>query len=342
MSVNIQQADKTLKKVADTTVVNKSTVTSALGYTPVTPTELNSTETELTNSIGNVSNNLTTATNNLQSQIDALEGSTFDGDYNKLTNAPILNEADGSATFADEAGNIIAKIDNNGLATTNLTLNGDIELADEKLEIIDEQGNIVLRIDENGVETKNVNELKTQVNNISTQTEVNKSNIENIQKDLEIFNFGDEGGLTIADEQGNIIAKFDVAEDGSQTGLITTDVTFEYEEDKAKTLTALNTEVAINTGDIGGLKTITDNHTTAIASKVDKVVGVEDNLVSFGKNNTIKDSGKTIIDIMTAEGANVPTEKAVADYIATSENTAAGIYATKEELSGAVDNINTE
>jgi hypothetical protein len=37
MSVNIQQADKTLKKVADTTVVNKSTVTTALGYTPVTP-----------------------------------------------------------------------------------------------------------------------------------------------------------------------------------------------------------------------------------------------------------------------------------------------------------------
>lgn len=35
MSVNIQQADKTLKKVADTTVVNKSTVIGALEYTPV-------------------------------------------------------------------------------------------------------------------------------------------------------------------------------------------------------------------------------------------------------------------------------------------------------------------
>ena len=34
MSVNIQQADKTLKKVADTTVVNKTTIEEALEYTP--------------------------------------------------------------------------------------------------------------------------------------------------------------------------------------------------------------------------------------------------------------------------------------------------------------------
>ena len=282
MSVNIQQADKTLKKVADTTVVNKSTVTTALGYTPVTPEQLSTTKTELTNSINTTKTELNSSIStlrtdfenvddNLKQQIYALEGSSFDGDYNKLKNTPILNDADGTATFADETGNIIARIDNNGFETTNLNLHGDIELADEKLEIIDETGNIVLRIDNNGIETKTTNELKKQLSDIDAQADNNTSNIEQIQKDLEVFDFGDEGGLTVTDEQGNIIAKFDVETDAegnvTQTGLITTDVTFEYEEDKTKTLTALNAEVAANAAAIQkNIDDIGDN-ADAIATK---------------------------------------------------------------------------
>ena len=363
MSVNIQQADKTLKKVADTTVVNKSTVIGALKYTPASTDQLNTAKTELTNSIntaktdltnsiGEVSSNLSTTATNLQQQIDALEGSSFDGDYNKLTNAPILNDEDGTATFADEAGNIIARIDNSGLETTNLNLHGDIELADQKLEIIDETGNIVLRIDDNGVETKATNELKTQVANINTElptkapinsptftgtpkapspidnssqrvatTDYVENAVAGLQENIgDVFDFNDDGALTLADPEGRKIAEFDGA------GLRVTNVTIGGESKPIDVTVKLS------------------NIDTALNSKMDKVsTAIENNLASFTSGGQVKDTGVVITQAIANNVTSIPTGKAVTDYVADYDiNTIQKTYATKEALNTTVKDIDTK
>lgn len=62
--------------------------------------------------------------------------SNFSGDYNELTNAPnITEDSSGSVVYSDEQGNIIVKVDANGLETTTVTaqsvvVNGvDVETA---------------------------------------------------------------------------------------------------------------------------------------------------------------------------------------------------------------------
>ncbi len=53
----------------------------------------------------------------VRDQITRLEASAFSGDYNDLENAPIINDTTGSAVFADEQGNQIAKIDAEGVTS---------------------------------------------------------------------------------------------------------------------------------------------------------------------------------------------------------------------------------
>lgn len=53
----------------------------------------------------------------VKDQIIRLEASAFSGDYNDLENAPIINDTTGSAVFADDQGNQIAKIDAEGVTS---------------------------------------------------------------------------------------------------------------------------------------------------------------------------------------------------------------------------------
>ena len=53
----------------------------------------------------------------VRDQITRLEASAFSGDYNDLENAPIINDTAGSAVFADDQGNQIAKIDAEGVTS---------------------------------------------------------------------------------------------------------------------------------------------------------------------------------------------------------------------------------
>ena len=56
----------------------------------------------------------------------------FSGDYNDLTNAPNISEDEsGDMVVTDESGNIIFKVDEDGIHTTNLSLNGEV-VATEK------------------------------------------------------------------------------------------------------------------------------------------------------------------------------------------------------------------
>jgi hypothetical protein len=51
---------------------------------------------------------------------------TFSGDYNDLTNAPdIAEDNSGNMVITDESGNIIFKVDTNGIHTTAVSLDGE-------------------------------------------------------------------------------------------------------------------------------------------------------------------------------------------------------------------------
>ena len=106
--------------------------------------------------------------------------SAFDGDYNSLNNRPeILEEGSDSFYIVDTQGNIIFKVDSNGIHSVNLTLNdktinqiiqentpsGDyndlenrpeiIEDESDELSIVDSQGNIVAKITNEGIQAVN-------------------------------------------------------------------------------------------------------------------------------------------------------------------------------------------
>lgn len=92
----------------------------------------------------------------------------FSGDYNDLKNAPNISEDNsGEINVTDEAGNIILKVDSEGLHSTNLDLSSDsLSVNGDKFQISDKDGNIALRVDETGTNAfnlfKNGEEVATQ------------------------------------------------------------------------------------------------------------------------------------------------------------------------------------
>lgn len=106
----------------------------------------------------------------------------FSGDYNDLTNAPNISEdGSGDMVIADESGNIIFKVDEEGVHTTDVEVDGTslaakIPIWDAKSDfsgnyndlvgapdiaedgagnmiVTDESGNIIAQVDENGFKT---------------------------------------------------------------------------------------------------------------------------------------------------------------------------------------------
>lgn len=116
--------------------------------------------------------------------------SAFDGDYNSLNNKPeIIDDGSDSFYIADTKGNIIFRVDSNGIHSVNLTLNGKtinqviqestpsgdyndlenkpeiIEDGSAELSIVDSQGNIVAKITSEGIQAVDflVGEAKDKV-----------------------------------------------------------------------------------------------------------------------------------------------------------------------------------
>ena len=78
--------------------------------------------------------------------------------------------------------------------------------------------------------------------------------------------------------------------------------------------------IVANHNDIGAANT---NITTLSTGKVDKVTGTANDIVTFGHNGAIVDSGKAFETTITADSNNkVPTSKAVMDAINTAIGTA--------------------
>lgn len=116
----------------------------------------------------------------VQDQITRLEASAFSGDYNDLENAPIINDTTGSAIFADEKGNQIAKIDSFGITTTNVAIKeGDVAtLIGEKADqtSLDATNNTITATNATvSTHTTEIGNLKTEVANDKTALETFKT-----------------------------------------------------------------------------------------------------------------------------------------------------------------------
>jgi len=82
-------------------------------------------------------------TTHVKAQSVILDGQTFTGDYEELTNKPnVLDDGSGSFIVADSSGNVVLEVDENGLNTTALSVNGvNIQSAfDSKVDKVDGKG----------------------------------------------------------------------------------------------------------------------------------------------------------------------------------------------------------
>lgn len=140
MSINILLNGKLIR--LDNDSLSADAIVNALGYTPADKSQL------------------------------------FSGSFNDLKDNPIFDNGDGALSFADSNGNLIAKIDKDGITTTGIntktvTLNGeDLEekinkikgailnsiLDDESdsFSLVDPDGNIIFRVDKEGTATTEI------------------------------------------------------------------------------------------------------------------------------------------------------------------------------------------
>lgn len=174
--------------------------------------------------------------------------SDFSGVYDDLINAPsISNDNSGTLNIADESGNVILKVDANGLETTSVTaqdvtidginvktkfeeLKGDINGVSSTLDSHASDTNIHIDSTEREKWNKDIENLEAhkndEIKHITSEersTWNNKSDFSGNYNDLiDAPNITDDdtGVLNIADESGNVILKVD--KDGLETTAVTT------------------------------------------------------------------------------------------------------------------------
>lgn len=230
----------------------------------------------------------------------------FSGDYNDLTNAPNITEDDsGQMAITDESGNIIFKVDADGIHTTALSLNGKsaatedyVNEAIEKIPTPDVSGQIETHNTSGAAHAdirRSVSDLSglvgttavsKQISDAISEIDFPETDLTNYYTKLETDTLIEElseaivsesDDLKIADEDGNIILSVDA--DGTHTTSLTLngenvlDIMDAKVADLVKSapeaLDTLN-ELASALGDDPNFATTI---ATEIGKKVDKVTG---------------------------------------------------------------------
>lgn len=129
MSINIQ-LEGGLKKLSGQQM-SKDKIVDQLGYTPADKSEVKA---DIAAVAYDISELKTTLENYIKDHPD------------------IVEDGSGEVIFTDEAGNIIAKFDADGLHTTNIEADSFIS-GDDSLIINDPDGNKIFQVDKDGVKT---------------------------------------------------------------------------------------------------------------------------------------------------------------------------------------------
>ena len=170
MSINIQTSNGLQKIISDN--LTKSKVINALGYTPAN------------------ANTLEVYVSQINSEL--AKKSEFSGSYYDLINAPdIIEDNSGSVHYADENGNVIATIDEQGVSS--------IEFYADGTPIKNTLNN---HINDN---KKHVSQSEKEYWNSKSDFDGDYNNLTNAPQITE----DESGNIVYVDEQNNIIAKID-------------------------------------------------------------------------------------------------------------------------------------
>lgn len=176
MSVNIQTANG-LKRISGDNLTSTKVI-SALGYTPAKEEDLKNYATTVSlNEYLKISDAASTyaprtALSNFLTIVDA-----------EKTYLP--KEADGdSFSIADPDGNVILKVDANGLSTTKVSTK-EIENDDDNLIIKDSNDNIVFKVDQNGVNAASYLIKGVNLYSIFTDENYVDQKVEELQAEVE-------------------------------------------------------------------------------------------------------------------------------------------------------------
>lgn len=221
----------------------------------------------------------------VEDQITRLEASAFSGDYNDLENAPIINDTTGSAVFADEQGNQIAKIDAEGITSVEF-IAGTHKLTNKA-----EKDALLADFTEDSEHQTVTSAEKTYWSN--------KSEFSGKFGDLtDSPIIDDNSGELIYTDGTNTIVKIDAS------GITTTNVAIKEGDvatlinEKAdqtsldatnNTVTATNATVSVHTTEISNLKTEVANDKTALETFKTETAG---NFTTV--NKSISDTNDTV------------------------------------------------
>jgi hypothetical protein len=133
----------------------------------------------------------------------------FSGDYNDLTNAPnIAEDESGNMVIADESGNIIFKVDADGIHTTAVSLDGEAAATEKYVD--DAVANIPTPDVSGQINTHNVSE--------EAHADIRQA-IEDAKEELGESIVAESNEWKVVDEAGNII--FSVDASGAHTTELT-------------------------------------------------------------------------------------------------------------------------
>lgn len=148
----------------------------------------------------------------------------FSGDYNDLDNAPNIAEDDsGNMVIADEAGNVIFKVDADGVHTTDIEAK-NIVTEDDDFVLTDENGNIIFKVDAEGIHstdlTLNGKSAATEeyVDNAIANIDIpdvdftgyaTESYVDSVKAELSESITSEDDDWSVVDAEGNIIMRVD-------------------------------------------------------------------------------------------------------------------------------------
>jgi len=358
MSVNIQLEGK-LKKLSGQSIT-KEKVTTALGYTPASNDDLDVLNTTVDEHIDDTDIHVTEADKNKWNA-----KSDFSGNYNDLTNLPTdhatITQVDTVAT------NLSTHTENTDIHLTNdekttigtIRSDGD----DKKLEITDEAGNIVFRVDENGVNTTDVKvhgeSIVTRIDELDTTIDVlDVAFVEHVQNTDTLHVTDDEKTtlsnisasdsdteLLVTDNNGNIVMKVGETSVNNSSG--NPEVGLEITTVVAKKLFVGGEDIVENIDELQQLITGVNGamHFIDVMDKVPTAengddLSVYDNgdVIAVGEEEWVFVNGKFVeFGDITAEGQRITTLENKVNHATTGLDS----KASKDELNEVATNLST-
>jgi hypothetical protein len=241
----------------------------------------------------------------------------FSGDYNDLVNAPnIIDDETGDLTITDDSGNIIFKVDTDGIHSTTLTLDGSPAATEEYVDKA-----IATNVDFTGYATEKLVE----------------QSIENVKTELSESIISESNEWKIVDGEGNIIFNVD------DTGAHTTGLSLNGEV--AATEKYVDDAIAkIPTTDLSDYynKEETDNAITTAKEELSESIVAESD-----EWKVVDEAGNIIFSVdatgahtteLTLNGESAATESYVDTKVADLVNSAPEALNTLGELATALEN----